>query len=202
MDGQSYGPYTVKELMELPLLDDTLLTEESMNGEWLPAKRFDFEDMLKKENGIVSGSINDNNSSSIGSPQYAYTSQSYGIHSTDGDININSDGTINHVRSTPSIIGKWNWGAFWFNWLWGIFNGVYWPLLFILLNLIPYVGWIVSFAGCIYLGINGNELSWNSNKKWSSIEDFEETQKNWSIAVLWVLGIALIIGILAGIASA
>lgn len=53
MEGQSYGPYTVKELMELPLLDDTLLTEESMNGEWLPARRFDFEDMLKKRMAIL-----------------------------------------------------------------------------------------------------------------------------------------------------
>ncbi len=200
MEGQSYGPYTVKELMELPLLDDTLLTEESMNGEWLPARRFDFEDMLNKENGSVSELINGNNPSSIGNYQHTITSQLHGRHSSDGGINIYSDGTIS--MGTPSIIGKWNWGAFWFNWIWGIFNGVYWPLLLILVGLIPFVGWIATLAGCIYLGIKGNELSWNSNKNWPSVEDFEKTQKNWSIAVLWVLGISFVLGILVGIANA
>ena len=43
MDGETFGPYSVRELMGLGLLDDTLITEESMNGEWLPARRFDFE---------------------------------------------------------------------------------------------------------------------------------------------------------------
>lgn len=194
MEGQSYGPYSVKELMELPLLDDTLITEESMNGEWLPAKKFDFEDMLKKENGTTvfsSPSTPDNVQTNF---QNSYT------HSENSGINICSDGSIQ--RNTPSIIGKWNWGAFCFNWLWGVFNGVYWPLLLIIANLIPYVGWIASLVGCIYLGIKGNEMSWNSNKHWPSVEDFEKTQKQWTMAVLWVLGIAFVIGVMAGIASA
>lgn len=193
MEGQSYGPYTVKELMELPLLDDTLLTEESMNGEWLPARRFDFEDMLKKENGTASTSFSSANMQTRSNFQHTYTPPV--------QDRINPDGTIN-MSGTPSIIGKWNWGAFWFNWLWGIFNGVYWPLLLILVGLIPFVGWIATLAGCIYLGIKGNELSWNSNKNWPSVEDFEKTQKNWSIAVLWVLGISFILGIIVGIANA
>ena len=193
MEGQSYGPYTVKELMELPLLDETLLTEESMNGEWLPARRFDFEDMLKKENGTASTSFSSANMQTQSNLQHTYTPPV--------QDRINPDGTIN-MSGTPSIIGKWNWGAFWFNWLWGIFNGVYWPLLLILVGLIPFVGWIATLAGCIYLGIKGNELSWNSNKNWPSVEDFEKTQKNWSIAVLWVLGISFILGIIVGIANA
>ena len=48
MDGDTFGPYTAKQIQELQLMDDILVTEESMN-EWLPAGRFDFNDMAKKE---------------------------------------------------------------------------------------------------------------------------------------------------------
>ena len=48
MDGDTFGPYTAKQIQELQLMDDILVTEESMN-EWLPAGRFDFNDMVKKE---------------------------------------------------------------------------------------------------------------------------------------------------------
>ena len=48
MDGDTFGPYTAKQIQELQLTDDILVTEESMN-EWLPAGRFDFNDMVKKE---------------------------------------------------------------------------------------------------------------------------------------------------------
>ena len=48
MDEDTFGPYTAKQIQELQLMDDILVTEESMN-EWLPAGRFDFNDMAKKE---------------------------------------------------------------------------------------------------------------------------------------------------------
>lgn len=37
MDGHTFGPYTARAIRELDLLDDILVTEESMNGQWLPA---------------------------------------------------------------------------------------------------------------------------------------------------------------------
>lgn len=49
MDGEIFGPYSVRDLMGLGLLDDTLITEESMNGEWHQASEFNFEDLLRKE---------------------------------------------------------------------------------------------------------------------------------------------------------
>lgn len=49
MDGMTFGPYTALEIRNLDLLDDILVTEESMNGQWLPASRFDFDDMVQKE---------------------------------------------------------------------------------------------------------------------------------------------------------
>ena len=56
IDDDTFGPYTAKEILVLELLDDVMVTEESMNGEWLPAKDFDFEDMYRKE---VSAYINE-----------------------------------------------------------------------------------------------------------------------------------------------
>lgn len=51
MDGETYGPYSAKDARDLDLLDDVLVTEESMNGQWLPASKFDFDDMVRKESG-------------------------------------------------------------------------------------------------------------------------------------------------------
>ena len=48
MYGDTFGPYTAKQIQKLQLMDDILVTEESMN-EWLPAGCFDFNDMVKKE---------------------------------------------------------------------------------------------------------------------------------------------------------
>lgn len=49
MDGETYGPYSASAVRDLDLLDDILVTEESMNGQWLPASKFDFDDMVRKE---------------------------------------------------------------------------------------------------------------------------------------------------------
>lgn len=53
MDGETYGPYSAQAVRDLELLDDILVTEESMNGQWLPASKFDFDDMVRKEGGHV-----------------------------------------------------------------------------------------------------------------------------------------------------
>ena len=53
LEGTTYGPYSAAEINDLELLDDILVTEESMNGQWLPASKFDFEDMVRKEAGTI-----------------------------------------------------------------------------------------------------------------------------------------------------
>ena len=37
--------------------------------------------------------------------------------------------TETNIPEYPSIIDKWNWGAFCFSWVWALFNGLYWPLI-------------------------------------------------------------------------
>ena len=85
----------------------------------------------------------------------------------------------------PPIVDKWNWGAFSLSWIWGIFNGLYWPLIIIALNFIPYIGFIFSLYICIKLGIRGNKLAWRLAKQNAVSEnDFVCIQKRWNYAGL------------------
>ena len=190
MDGETYGPYSAKEIKELPLLDDTLVTEESMNGRWLQACEFDFDDIVKKE---FASRINDDgtiNRYPQDKPQDHTIPQQH-AHQQSSSV----------TGGVPDEIKKWNWGAFWFNWLWGVFNGVYWPLALIVVNiLIPDIGGIIALGGSIALGIKGSEWAWKA-KSWSSVEEFKRVQHKWAVAILWMLGILFGLGILIGLAG-
>lgn len=102
-----------------------------------------------------------------------------------GDVSKNQE-------ESHSIIGKWNWGAFSLNWIWSIFNGIFWPLGLIPLFFIPYINVISLLAVSVYLGKRGNDISWNSKHKWKGNADFEKTQALWNTAgmisvALWVI---------------
>ena len=81
---------------------------------------------------------------------------------------------------------KWNWGAFIFSWIWGLFNGV--PLA--LLALIPGVNFIMPFI----LGFNGDKWAWE-NKQWISYEQFRAAQRKWSITGVGLMGFMILFGI-------
>ena len=87
----------------------------------------------------------------------------------------------------PENIRGWNWGAFYFSWLWAVCNGIYWPLVV----LIPVVGWLSILVIMIILGINGNQWAWEK-KQWRSIEHFKQVQHNWAIAALCVFILAVL----------
>lgn len=192
MDGETFGPYSAKEVRDLQLMDDILVTEESMDGAWLPAGDFDFDDMVAKELGA---SVNEDGTitrrSGRNTPINSTSTATSSRQSVGTSSSIHTDGV-------PEEIKKWNWGAFFFNWLWGICNGVYWPLILIVVNFIPYVGPLITLGGCIALGINGNEWAWKA-KSWSSVTEFKRVQHKWAIAILWVLGISLVVGFLGGV---
>ncbi len=90
----------------------------------------------------------------------------------------------------PEGVAGWSWGAFFFSWIWGLFNGTYIALL----ALVPYAGFFVS----IWMGISGRKMAWR-NKRWASVEHFQRVQRRWSIAAGIFFGIA-VVGILAAIA--
>lgn len=201
MDGETYSSYSAKAVRDLGLLDDILVTKESMNGQWLPASKFDFDDMVRKEEGVPSQPY---------VPQPPKLAQPvYQPFNPIPNVQVNQDGTVTNpsnwetpynANDVPAEIKKWNWGAFFFNWLWGVCNGVYWPLALILVNLIPYVGQLLALGACIVLGINGSEWAWK-RKQWNSVEHFKQVQHNWAMACLWVLGIPVVLGIVIGIAA-
>jgi len=92
----------------------------------------------------------------------------------------------------PPEIMKWNWGAFIFNWLWGIPNNTYrsfWVLF-------PFVGFFMIFV----LGFKGSEWAWR-NREWQSIEHFKQVQRKWAKAgVIFILCIIpLVLAMILGI---
>lgn len=84
--------------------------------------------------------------------------------------------------AVPAEIQGLNWGGFFWNWIWAIFNnaGVVWII----------VGLLFSPVASIYLLIKGNELAWQ-NKQWDSVEAFKATQRKWAIAGLIIIGISV-----------
>jgi len=84
----------------------------------------------------------------------------------------------------PNEIRGWNWGAFLFNWIWGIGNNVWIALL----ALIPWVNIVMVFV----LGVKGSEWAWQS-KRWNSVEHFKKTQSIWTkVAIGITIGVILI----------
>lgn len=57
MDEEKYGPYSTQEIIDLKLLDDILVLEESMD-EWYSAELFDFQELLELEQNSVNRNLN------------------------------------------------------------------------------------------------------------------------------------------------
>ena len=106
---------------------------------------------------------------------------------TDTDMTQNTSGMGEKAIVPPTIIDKFNWGAFLCTWIWGIGNKSYITLISLVVAFIPMVGALVNIVLAIWFGIKGNEWAWR-NKRFLSLEHFEETQKMWV-----TIGIILII---------
>lgn len=87
-------------------------------------------------------------------------------------------------------IKKWNWGAFWLPWIWGIANKSWIALL----AFIPYFNIIWQFV----CGYKGNEWAWK-NKNWESVEAFHKAQKKWAIVSCIIISLIIIFGATMGI---
>jgi hypothetical protein len=89
------------------------------------------------------------------------------------------------ARSTlPALADRWNWGAFFLGWIWGLGNRSY----------LAFLVWVppLSFFMPFVLGAKGNEWAWR-NKRWDSLEHFRRVQRKWSVAGL--LAAALLLGL-------
>jgi hypothetical protein len=94
----------------------------------------------------------------------------------------------------PDEIRGWSWGAAGLGIIWGIYFNVWISLI----ALIPFV----NFFWWIVMGIKGREWAWKNNK-WSSIEEFNKSQKKWNIVglILFILGVLSFGGSLANLGN-
>lgn len=94
-------------------------------------------------------------------------------------------------RAEPRNLDSFNFGAFYFNWIWGVANGVYWALW----CLIPYVGFIIG----IVLGCKANRCAWEKFN--GTAEEFEAKQAAWSKWAWILFGVAIVCILITIIAS-
>lgn len=95
----------------------------------------------------------------------------------------------------PAEIAKgFNWGACLLNWIWGLGNKTYITLTALVAGFIPFLGFLLFIGLMIWFGIKGNEWAWQ-NKKWESVEHFQNVQKTWAKVAI----ILCIVGFVAGI---
>lgn len=201
MDGQIFGPYSLQEYHELDVPDDTEVLEESV-GQWCLASDYpSYEELKAREEGYFirsNGEVERVNDDEEG--QYDDYEDVTAVEDVDEpDIpQQQPTDTANYQTfydSTPTAQPNlgWNWGAFMFNWLWGVFNGIYWPLIIIPLALIPHIGGLISLAFCIALGYKGSYWAWKA-KTWDSAEHFNNIQHRWAVASgIYIIVIIVII---------
>ena len=102
---------------------------------------------------------------------------------TTGIATANNSG-MGATSTLPAELQGFNFGAFWFNWIWAIAHNSWIGLI----ALVPYVGFIMA----IVLGFKGNEWAWQ-NRKWDSVEHFRATQRVWT---KWAIILAIITAVL------
>jgi hypothetical protein len=88
----------------------------------------------------------------------------------------------------PDGVGGLCWSGFLWNWIWGLFNRVW----FSLLVFVPVVGMLVPFV----LLFKGRQWAWE-NKSWESVDHFNSVQRKWTIVGLVLMIGALVLGIAA-----
>ncbi|MBR5982972.1 MAG: hypothetical protein IK025_04530 [Bacteroidales bacterium] len=178
------GPYSATEIKEMELEKGTLVFELTINdGEPTPIEEIDIEYFSREELD----------------EQDIYTAPD----------NINEQLLQQPNGEIPSIIGKWNWGAFVFPALWGLANGIYWPAIISAiasiaerltrsnenLVIVHYSIFAILLIIRIILGVNGNKMAWKSERKHLSIEKFEREQKFWKIIGLASLATIAIVAL-------
>ena len=103
------------------------------------------------------------------------------------------------------VLNHFNWGAFFFDWMWGLANGCLGKMklvfVILILLLVPFVNILAGLGYLvlkIYFGLKGNEWAYEGRAFYSP-QDFEDTQKRWAIAGLAVYLPIIILGIIIGI---
>ncbi len=136
-------------------------------------------------------------------------SSSLGLYGSLGGSRADGGLTDEEIKQK---LGRWNWGAFFLTWVWGLIHKAPWTLVFLILPLyiaciaflFPYGMGECLFASilfillslayialAIYLGFNGTKIAWN-NGCFNSVVHACESIRKWNIAgfVVFALGLA------------
>ncbi|WP_045858604.1 cytochrome c oxidase assembly factor Coa1 family protein [Teredinibacter purpureus] len=89
-------------------------------------------------------------------------------------------------KEIPEHLKKWNWGAFFLNWIWGVGNNTYSAFKIF----IPVYGFYYIFK----LGAHGSEYAWK-NGTWRDEDHFVKVQRNWSRASFAYIGLCFLLAL-------
>lgn len=109
--------------------------------------------------------------------------------------------------SEEKEIDAWNWGAFFFGWIWGVFNKVYISLVQLVCNVVVLftrgsglftaaaVFQLASLGIAIWMGVKGSRMAWNQHA-FESFEHFKRVRHGWNLAALITFCVMLLVFIL------
>lgn len=111
---------------------------------------------------------------------------------------------VNYLLEEPKDLNRFNWGAFIFGGLWGLFNGIYWPIIVSVIiagvssvipadqmNTYKIVQGIATLAISLYLGFNGSKIAWD-RVDYYSVEKFYASQRMWTKVGLGLVAVFVV----------
>lgn len=105
---------------------------------------------------------------------------------------VKPENTSGMGEGAPESIAKiFNWGAFLFNWIWGIKYQKWILLIALALLFIPY-GFIGSFIISLWAGMKGNQWAWEE-VQYKNEADFHYAQKKWVKAWFILFSITIVL---------
>ena len=182
------GPYSATEIKEMELEKGTLVFELTINdGEPTPIEEIDIDYLCGEE-------------SETQEPQIMTKK------ATTEDVTDQKQ----QKEDGSSIVNKWNWGAFALPVIWGLFNGVYWPIIVGIIatvarriadnnanmEIIYYSIFAILLTIRIILGLKGNKMAWEHARKHQRIEKFESSQKTWGIIGIASVATSVLVAII------
>jgi hypothetical protein len=198
-DGTKYGPADIANLNQWiadgRLLPTTLLEQEgsgiTFRASAVTGLNFPTDSIYSQPPTVPSSSASSPGSPSPGAYGASNAYSSYGSQESSAYAaypRMGYDGN--------QVLPKgFNWGAFYFNWIWGLNHRKYLMLISLVIGFIPYVG-ILGLPLAIWFGFQGNQWAWESGR-FTTIEDMMACQRIWA---KWALGIflaSLVIGVVA-----
>ena len=198
--------YSFDQLIDKGLLDnidENIKVKLEGDSVWITAREYPFSDVESVEENISYTTNPRQRTPSSTSPSVIQQQSSDILctHLNEKPQDFHNQGThqkeIHSQSTSPSILDTWNWGAFALSWIWAVCNGIYWPLLMIVLNFIPYIGVLCSLSICIYLGFKGNKIAWtNAKQKGTTVCSFERSQTTWNIVGLILFTTSILLAVI------